>query len=257
MRLRDKVAVITGAAQGIGEAYARRFAKEGAKVVVADLNDKAGQAVADSIGKEGGVARYVRADVTRKTDLDRLMDTAVSEFGTLDVCIANAALADYGDIMDVKEETFDKLYAVNVKGTFLTDQAAARRMIPNKRGVIINIASTVAVVGDNYEGCYPGSKGAVNLLTRTFALSLAPHGVRCVAIGPGATRTAMMAPFLADPVRLKGLRARTPLGRPAEPEEIASVAVFLASDDASYVTGQTYYVDGGRLALNYVMPARD
>lgn len=257
MRLEDKVAVITGAAQGIGEAYARRFAKEGAKVIIADLNDKEGQAVADSIGKAGGTARYVRADVTKKADLDRLMDAAVAEFGALDICIANAALADYGDIMDVTEETFDKLYAVNVKGTFLTDQAAARRMIPKKRGVIINIASTVGVVGDNYEGCYPGSKGAVNLLTRTFALSMAPHGIRVVAIGPGATRTAMMAPFLADPVRLKGLRARTPLGRPAEPDEIASVAVFLASDDASYVTGQTYYVDGGRLALNYVMPARE
>jgi len=254
MRLKDKVAVITGAAQGIGEAYARRFAKEGAKVVIADLNDKAGQAVADSIGK---AARYVRADVTKKADLERLMDTAVSEFGTLDICIANAALGDYGDIMDVTEETFDRVYAVNVKGTFLTDQAAARRMIPNKRGVIINIASTVAVVGDNQEGIYPGSKGAVNLLTRTFALSLAPHGIRVVAIGPGATRTAMMAPHLADPVKVRGLKARTPLGRPAEPEEIASVAVFLASDDASYVTGQTYYVDGGRLALNYVMPVRD
>lgn len=254
MRLKDKVAVITGAAQGIGEAYARRFAKEGAKVVVADLNDKAGQAVADSIGK---AARYLCTDVTKRADLDRAMDLAVSAFGTLDICIANAALADYGDIMNTTEETFDKVYAVNVKGTFLTDQAAARKMIPNKRGVIINIASTVGVVGDNYEGCYPGSKGAVNLLTRTFAIALAPHGVRCVAIGPGATRTAMMAPFLEDPVRLKGLQARTPLGRPAEPDEVASVAVFLASDDASYVTGQTYYVDGGRLALNYVMPAKD
>lgn len=254
MRLKDKVAVITGAAQGIGEAYARRFAKEGAKVVIGDLNDKLGQGVAGSIGK---AARYVPADVTKKADLDRLMDTAVSEFGKLDICIANAALADYGDIMDTTEETFDRVYAVNVKGTFLTDQAAARRMIPNKYGVIINIASTVGVVGDNYEGVYPGSKGAVNLLTRTFALSLAPHGVRCVAIGPGATRTPMMAPFLDDPVRLKGLQARTPLGRPAEPDEVASVAVFLASDDASYVTGQTYYVDGGRLALNYVMPAKD
>ena len=254
MRLKGKVAVITGAAQGIGEAYARRFAKEGAKVVIADLNDKAGQAVADSIG---AAARYLHTDVTKRADLDRAMDLAVSEFGTLDICIANAALGDYGDIMDVTEETFDKVYAVNVKGTFLTDQAAARRMIPNKRGVIINIASTVAVVGDNAEGVYPGSKGAVNLLTRTFALSLAPHGIRVVAIGPGATRTAMMAPHLADPVKVRGLKARTPLGRPAEPDEIASVAVFLASDDASYVTGQTYYADGGRLALNYVMPVRD
>ena len=254
MRLKDKVAVITGAAQGIGEAYARRFVQEGAKVMIADLNDTLGQEVADSIGKN---ARYVRADVTKKADLERLMDAAVSEFGKLDICIANAALGDYGDIMDVTEETFDKVYAVNVKGTFLTDQVAARRMIPNKRGVIINIASTVAVVGDNQEGIYPGSKGAVNLLTRTFALSLAPHGIRCVAIGPGATRTAMMAPHLADPVKVHGLKARTPLGRPAEPEEIASVAVFLASDEASYITGQTYYADGGRLALNYVMPVRD
>jgi glucose 1-dehydrogenase len=255
MRLKDKVAVITGAARGIGEAYARRFAQEGAKVVVADILDKEGEALAKELAGTRGAARYVRCDVTKKAQVEALMDAAVSAYGGLDICIANAALPDLGDIMDVTEDTFDKVYAVNVKGTFLTDQAAAKRMIAGKRkGVIINIASTVAVVGDNYEGIYPSTKGAVNLLTRTFALSLAPHGIRVCAIGPGPVKTKMMAYALEDPVRLKGLKARTPLGRPADPSEMAGVAVFLASDDASYVTGHTVYADGGRLALNYTMP---
>jgi NAD(P)-dependent dehydrogenase (short-subunit alcohol dehydrogenase family) len=255
MRLKDKVAVITGAARGIGQAYAERFAAEGAAVVLADILDKEGQAVAAGIAAKGGRARYVRCDVSRRADVSALMDAAVSTFGHLDVAIANAALVDAGDVMDVTDETFERVFAVNVRGTFLTDQEAAKRMIAGRRkGVLINIASTVAVVGDNYEGCYSATKGAVNLLTRTFALSLAPHGIRVVAIGPGPVKTAMMAGPLSDPVRLKGLRARTPLGRPAEPSEIAAVAVFLASDEASFVTGQTYYADGGRLALNYVMP---
>ena len=255
MRIKDKVAVITGAARGIGQAYAERFAAEGAAVVLADILDKEGQAVAAGIAAKGGRARYVRCDVSRRADVSALMDAAVSTFGHLDVAIANAALVDEGDVMDVTDETFERVFAVNVRGTFLTDQEAAKRMIAGRRkGVLINIASTVAVVGDNYEGCYSATKGAVNLLTRTFALSLAPHGIRVVAIGPGPVKTAMMAGPLSDPVRLKGLRARTPLGRPAEPSEIAAVAVFLASDEASFVTGQTYYADGGRLALNYVMP---
>ncbi len=255
MRLKDKVAVITGAARGIGQAYAERFAAEGAAVVVADILDKEGQAVAAGIAAKGGRARYVRCDVSRRAEVSALMDAAVSAYGQLDVAIANAALVDEGDIMDVTDETFARVFAVNVKGTLLTDQEAAKRMIAGRRkGVLINIASTVAVVGDNYEGCYSASKGAVNLLTRTFALSLAPHGIRVVAIGPGPVKTAMMAGPLSDPVRLKGIKARTPLGRAAEPAEIAAVAVFLASDEASFVTGQTYYADGGRLALNYVMP---
>jgi NAD(P)-dependent dehydrogenase (short-subunit alcohol dehydrogenase family) len=255
MRLKNKVAVITGAARGIGQAYAERFAAEGAAVVLADILDKEGQAVAAGIAAKGGRACYVRCDVSRRADVSALMDAAVSTFGHLDVAIANAALVDAGDVMDVTDETFERVFAVNVRGTFLTDQEAAKRMIAGRRkGVLINIASTVAVVGDNYEGCYSATKGAVNLLTRTFALSLAPHGIRVVAIGPGPVKTAMMAGPLSDPVRLKGLRARTPLGRPAEPSEIAAVAVFLASDEASFVTGQTYYADGGRLALNYVMP---
>ena len=255
MRLKDKVAVITGAARGIGQAYAERFAAEGAAVVLADILDKEGQAVATDIAAKGGRARYVRCDVSKRAEVSALMDAAVSTYGHLDVAIANAALVDEGDVMDVTDETFERMFAVNVKGTFLTDQEAAKRMIAGRRkGVLINIASTVAVVGDNYEGCYSATKGAVNLLTRTFALSLAPHGIRVVAIGPGPVKTAMMAGPLSDPVRLKGLKARTPLGRPAEPSEIAAVAVFLASDEASFVTGQTYYADGGRLALNYVMP---
>ncbi|MGH6953455.1 MAG: SDR family NAD(P)-dependent oxidoreductase, partial [Alphaproteobacteria bacterium] len=252
MRLKDKVTVITGGARGIGVAYARRFVAEGSRVVIADVLDREGEAAAAELSRAGGAARYVHCDVTRKAQVDALMDSAVSAFGRLDVAIANAGVLDHGDFLDVTEESFDRVMAVNVKGAFLTGQAAARRMIACGRGgVIINIASTVAVLGEPSEGAYPTSKGAVNLLTRVMAVSLADHGIRVVAIGPGATRTPMMAGPLADPERRRIIEARTPLRRPAEPEEMAGVAAFLASEDASYITGQTIYVDGGRLVLNY------
>lgn len=254
MRLKDKVAVITGGARGIGEAYVRRFVAEGAKVVFGDVADREGAALAKALD---GRARYHHCDVTKAAEVDALMEEAVSAFGGLDVCIANAGVVDSGSILDVSEKTFDHVMAVNVKGPLLTCRAAAKRMIAAKKGgVIINIASTVAILGEVGEGCYPLSKGAVNALTRVLAVELADHGIRVVAIGPGGTRTGMMADALPGTPRGKRIEMRTPLRRMAEPEEMAGVAVFLASSDASYITGQTIYVDGGRLVLNMVMPER-
>jgi NAD(P)-dependent dehydrogenase (short-subunit alcohol dehydrogenase family) len=254
MRLKDKVSVITGGSRGIGEAYVRRFVEEGAKVVIGDILDQEGAALARSLG---AAVRYVHCDVTKEAEVSSLMDAAVSAFGGIDVAIANAGIVDSGSIMDTSDAMLDRMLAINVKGVLYTCRQAAKRMIAAKRGgVLINIASTVAVLGEVGEGCYPVSKGAVTVLTRVMAVELADHGIRVVAIGPGGTKTAMMADAMPGSERMKRIEMRTPLRRMAEPEEMAGVAVFLASKDASYITGQTLYVDGGRLVLNMIMPER-
>ncbi|MFO0995515.1 MAG: SDR family oxidoreductase [Alphaproteobacteria bacterium] len=253
MTLAGKVAVITGGARGIGLAYAQRFVKDGARVVIGDRLDKEGEAAAAALGS--GVALYRHCDVTDKAQVDALMDSAVKAFGRLDVAIANAGVSHDAAFLDVTEADFDRVMAINVKGTFLTGQAAARRMIQcGNGGVIINITSVNAVVVQHESIAYPASKAAVQLLTRVMAISLADHGIRVVAIGPGPTKTPMEAKVMADPVKRRIRESRTALRRLAEPEEIAAVAAFLASDDASYITGQTIYVEGGRLILNYMMP---
>lgn len=258
MKLKDRVTVITGGAKGIGLAYGKRFVQEGAPVVIGDVDDKAGAAAVATLEKLGGKAIYVRADVTKKAEVDGLMDAAVKKFGHLDVCIANAGIVNDGNFLDLKEEDFDRVMAVNVKGVFLTGQSAARAMIAGKRkGVIINIASTNAIVVQHGQVTYPVSKGAVNLLTKVMAISLADNNIRVVAIGPGPTRTEMLDEVIKNhPTFMKNVGLRTALRRPGEPEEIAGVAAFLASDDASYITGQTIYAEGGRLALNYMMPEK-
>lgn len=258
MKLKDRVTVITGGAKGIGLAYGRRFVKEGAPVVIGDVDDKAGAAAVTALEKEGGKALYVHCDVTKKAEVDALFDAAVKKFGHVDVCIANAGIVNDGGFLELKEEDFDRVMAVNVKGVFLTGQSAAKAMIAGKRkGVIINIASTNAIVVQHGQVTYPVSKGAVNLLTKVMAISLADNGIRVVAIGPGPTRTEMLDEVIKNhPTFMKNVGLRTALRRPAEVEEIAGVAAFLASDDASYITGQTIYAEGGRLALNYMMPEK-
>lgn len=257
MELREKVIVITGAARGIGRAYAERFAREGCAVVIGDVTEEAGRATAAELAAAGGRVAFTRCDVTRAEDCAALMAFAAETFGAVDVVIANAGVIDEGDFLAITAEGFDRVMDVNVRGVFHTGQAAARAMIAGGRGgVIICITSTVAVVSDWTEGSYPISKGAVAAMMKLMAISLADHGIRACAIGPGAVNTQMMASELENPEKRRIVEARTPLRRPAEPEEIADVAAFLASDAARYVTGQTIYVDGGRLALNYEMPPR-
>ncbi|MFN0042340.1 MAG: SDR family NAD(P)-dependent oxidoreductase [Alphaproteobacteria bacterium] len=254
MRLKNKVAVITGGSQGIGAAYVRRFVAEGAKVAIGDIQDKEGQDLARELGP---AASYVHCDVTREGDVAKLMDEALSVHGGLDIAVANAGIVDSGSIMESDEAMFDRMMAINVKGVFFTCRQAARRMIARKTGgVLINISSIVAILGEIGEGCYPVSKGAVGALTRTLAVELADHNIRVVAIGPAGTRTAMMADAAPGSARLRNIELRTPMRRMGEPEEMAGVAVFLASDDASYITGQTIFADGGRLVLNLNMKER-
>jgi glucose 1-dehydrogenase len=255
MRLRDKVTVITGAAQGIGLACAQRFADEGARVILSDINQEAGRQAADSISAKGGSALFVPCDVGEKNQVDDLVAAAVDAHGRIDVMISNAAILHPADFLDLAEEDFDRVVRINLKGFFLSGQAAARRMVEQGHGgAIINMSSVNAVMAIPGIAAYVICKGGVNQMTKTMALSLADKGVRVNGIGPGTILTEMGKTMLSDDAARNRILSRTPMGRCGEPEEVAAIAVFLASDDASYLTGQTLYPDGGRMALNYTVP---
>jgi NAD(P)-dependent dehydrogenase (short-subunit alcohol dehydrogenase family) len=260
MRLQDKVAVVTGAAQGIGRAIAERFAQEGARVVLSDVNDAQGQAAAKAIGR-GCV--YVHCDTGSKMDADRLIDAAVKAFGRLDVLVNNAGIVHAAEFLDLKEEDFDRVLRVNLKGYFLCGQAAARQMVKqaqsgDKRGgAIVNMSSVNAVLAIPNIAPYVVSKGGVNQLTNVMAQALVGHGIRVNGIGPGSIATDLLKKVMVDDAARRKIMSRTPMGRAGEPAEVAAVAVFLASDDASYITGQTVYPDGGRMGLNYTVPVKD
>ncbi|SDR52974.1 glucose 1-dehydrogenase [Rhizobiales bacterium GAS113] len=254
MRLKDKVAVVTGAAQGIGLACAERLLAEGAKVMLSDINAPALQASAARLGTASEPA-----DAGLRPDVERLVRRAVESFGRIDIFISNAGITCLADFLDVTEEDYDRVLRVNLKSQFLCGQAAARQMVSQgSGGVIINMSSVNAVLAIADQVPYVVSKGGSAQLTKVMAISLARHGIRVVGIGPGTILTdlARNAVLGSDEARRK-VMSRTPLGRGGEPSEIASVAAFLASDDASYITGQTIYPDGGRLALNYTVPVAD
>jgi NAD(P)-dependent dehydrogenase (short-subunit alcohol dehydrogenase family) len=262
MKLNQRVAVITGAAQGIGAACARAFAEEGARVVVSDLNEVGGTALVRDIAAAGGTAIFCRADVGDRRDAERLIAHAVEQFGRLDVLVNNAGIVHAAEFVDLAEEDFDRVLRVNLKGAFLCGQVAARRMLAQpprdgargERGVVINMSSVNAVLAIANQVPYTVSKGALNQLTKVMSIGLAPKGIRVVGIGPGSIATELLkTAVLTNEAARTRILSRTPLGRLGEPDEIARVAVFLASDDASYLSGTTLYPDGGRLALNYVM----
>ena len=254
MRLKDKVAVVTGAAGGIGRAIAERFAAEGAKVIVADIDDKAGQATTQAIGK-GTI--FVKADTGAKKDAEALVAAAVKAFGRLDILVNNAGIVHSADFLDVTEEDFDRVLRVNLKGYFLCGQAAARQMVKQGGGGnIINMSSVNAVLAIPNICSYVVSKGGVNQLTKTMSLALVDHGIRVNGIGPGSIATDLLKKVMVDDAARAKIMSRTPMGRAGEPAEIASVALFLASDDASYLTGQTIYPDGGRMGLNYTVAVK-
>ena len=251
MRLNQKVAIVTGATQGIGLACARRLLQEGARVMLVDIQREG----AELVQELGAQARFFAADVSLKVDVDAMIAATIAEFGRIDILVNNAGVTHAADFLELSEDDFDRVLRINLKSMFLCGQAAARHMVKQNSGCIINMSSVNAEVAIPNQVPYVVSKGGINQLTKVMALNLAPYGIRVNGIGPGTILTELAKKaVLASPEARHTILSRTPAGRCGEPEEIASVAAFLASDDASYMTGQTMYVDGGRLALNYTVP---
>ncbi len=259
MKLKDKVALITGAAQGIGLACAGAFAREGASVMLADRDEKAGREAAAKLREAGHAASFVACDVSRGDEVRAAVAATVGELGRLDLLVANAGIVHACEFLDLKEEDFERVLDVNLKGVFLAGQAAARQMVKQGAGgAIVNMSSVNAILAIPNQVPYVVSKGAVNQLTKVMALALAPHGIRVNGIGPGTILTELAkTAVLGNREAERKILSRTPMGRMGEAAEIASVAAFLASDEASYLTGQTIYPDGGRLALNYTVAVPD
>ena len=251
MRLNGKVAVITGAGSGIGAASAIAMAREGARVVVADINEAAAKAAVEQIEKAGGQALAVRADVSTAADNQLIVEKALARWAKLDIFFANAGVPQLPTHIEEQDEAvFDRIFAVNVKGVWLGAKYALAVMKKQKRGVFLITASTAAIRPRPGGQTYAASKGAVVTLAKSLALEAAPHGVRVVAIAPVATETPMLATFMGKKeVDAEGMTryiATVPLGRLNRPEDIAHAAVFLASDEAAMITGSCLEVDGGR-----------
>jgi NAD(P)-dependent dehydrogenase (short-subunit alcohol dehydrogenase family) len=246
-RLDGKRAIITGAARGIGKAIAEAFAREGATLLLADIDTAGLKAVAESLGQ-----RMKVTNVALKSEVDALFDLAAQTWGGLEVLVNNAGVTHAAELLDLTEEDFDRVLAINLKSALFGTQRAAKLM--QAGGSIINMSSVNAVLGIPTQIPYAVSKGGLRQLTNVSALSLAPRGIRVNAIGPGTIMTDLARSIMTDKTMEQRMLSRTPLGRFGSPEEVASIAVFLACEDSSYVTGQTIYPDGGRLGLNYTVP---
>jgi NAD(P)-dependent dehydrogenase (short-subunit alcohol dehydrogenase family) len=248
--LGGRVCIVTGAAQGIGEACARRFAREGAHVVVSDVADAPGKTLSSELG-----ATYIHCDVGDKAQVDALVQQVMTLHGRIDVLVNNAGIFKAADFLDVTEADFDAVLRVNLKGSFLMGQAVAREMAKAGGGNIVNMSSVNAVLTIPSISSYNVSKGGINQLTRVMALALADKGIRVNAVAPGtiATELAMKAVLTSDEAKAR-IMSRTPMKRLGAPSEIADAVAWLASDAASYVTGEIVVVDGGRMTLNYTVP---
>ena len=247
--LSGRVCLVTGGAQGIGEACIRRFAREGAQVVIADIDDSRGAALASELG-----GLYVHCDVGDKTQVDALVAKTMAAHGRIDVLVNNAGIFRAADFLEVTEADFDAVLRINLKGSFLVGQAVARVMAGAGKGSIINMSSVNAVLTIPTIASYNVSKGGINQLTRVMALALADKGIRVNAVAPGTIATELAAKaVLTSPEATARIMSRTPMKRLGEPSEIADTVAYLASDAASYITGEVVVVDGGRMTLNYTV----
>jgi NAD(P)-dependent dehydrogenase (short-subunit alcohol dehydrogenase family) len=262
----DRVFIVTGAANGIGFACARRLLEDGYRVVLADIDKARGQQAIKEMGFGDDEALFVECDISKKLEVHNLIAESLSAFGGIDGLINNAGIVVKGGALDLTEDDFDRVIATNLRGSFLVSKAVAnyfvseiesredRSRLTDRPYSIVNMSSINDTVAIPDYLAYTVSKGGLLQLTKSMALELAPYGIRVNAIGPGSVKTDMLSDVAGD--GLEKIYSRTPLGRLALPDEIAGVAAFLLGEDSSYITGQSIYVDGGRLALNYTMPKK-
>jgi NAD(P)-dependent dehydrogenase (short-subunit alcohol dehydrogenase family) len=248
MELKDRVAIVTGAASGIARAVAKLLARHGAAVMVADGNVSGGLETVEQIHADGGHATFIEVDVSKSDDVNRMVGTTLDERGHIDILLNGAGILAYGTILETTEDAWNRMISVNLTGTYLCCRAVLPHMIEQGRGSIINVASTTG----SHDACahavaYVSSKGGVTLLTRGMAIDHAKQGIRVNAICPGPTDTPMLRKTMTSE-ELDAFEKTFPMGRLGRPEEIANAALFLASDNASFVTGSLIYIDGGQTA---------
>ncbi len=249
MRLDGKVALISGGARGMGAAEARLFAAEGAKVVLGDLLEAEGRRVEAEIAEAGGDAVFTRLDVTSADDWRRAVDAAVERYGKLDILVNNAGIWEGGSVEEQSEDAWDRVMDINGKGVFLGTRAAIPAMRAAGGGSIVNISSVAGLIGSAGATAYNASKGAVRLLTKSTAIQYAAQGIRCNSVHPGPIQTMMLDEVYPDEATRQGRESAIPLGRLGEMDDVALGVLFLASDEASYMTGSELVIDGGYTAM--------
>ena len=248
MRLKEKVAIITGGGSGFGEVTGHLFAREGAAVMLADINGAAARTVAESINAEGGRAAWVQTDVTSGSSVEAMVHAVLNNFGRVDILFNNAGIEGFGTVIETDEATWDRMFAVHVRGAYLCSKYAIQAMIDGGHGgVVVNVSSVAGLVGLQHMSAYSAAKGAIISLTRAMAADFARYGIRVNCIAPGTTMTPLGKRLIEHdtPEQLAQRLSRYPMNRFGEPIEIARSVLFLASDDSSYATGTCLVVDGG------------
>jgi NAD(P)-dependent dehydrogenase (short-subunit alcohol dehydrogenase family) len=244
-RLEDKIALVTGGGAGIGRAVALTFAREGARVIIADRDDEAAKETAEAIVKSNGAARAETVDVTSTEEVKALMASIAKEFGRLDVLVNNAGVGERSDFRHLDDEAWDRVWKVNLDGTVRCAREAFDLLRASGNASVINLSSVMATKHTRQMSVYSATKGAVSALSRSLAVEYAPYGIRVNCLCPGYVETALIGRYTANPMIAKGLLAQTPLRRFGTPQDIANAALFLASDEAAYITGASLNVDGG------------
>ncbi len=248
LSLIGRIAIVTGAGNGIGRALAIGLAKAGASVVIAERDTTAGNATASAINSANGTAVFLQCDVADRNSVAEMVTQAMAHFGRLDILVNNAGVTSTFHLLELPEAEWDRVLNVNLKGVFLCSQAIGRIMAALGKGIIINISSQLGDAALRNKAHYVSAKGGVKMLTKAMALDLASYGIRVNAVAPGPIETELAAPVLSDPVQRPALLQRLPLGRFGQPDDLVGAVLFLASDLSSFITGTTLYVDGGYLA---------
>lgn len=246
--LSGKVAVVTGAARGLGEGYAHGLAAAGASVICADRDEEGAEKTARNISQKGGRSEGIFLDVAKPVEVDRCFVALAEQYGSLDILVNNAGVEEINDFVFVTEEQYDKIMDVNLRGVFFAAQTAAKIMMKQKRGKIVNIGSLGSVIGLPQSSVYCGTKGGVVQITKTMAIELAKYNIQVNAMGPGYFRTPMTEPFFQDPDHSKWIEGRIPAGRVGTVDDLLGTLIFLSSSASNYLTGQIIYIDGGWLA---------